>query len=276
MSIVSKIIYGFISGIVAAMPVSEQANQTLLLRLFGEEQQNPLLDLVVHIAILLAIISGCRSTLSRLRREQKNYARSKRLRNHIYDTTGIYDVRLVKTAAIPLVIGLILFPLTRYMENNLLYISAFSIVNGIFLLVQEHVRHGNKDSRSMTGFDGLLMGASGALSVLPGISRNGMIMTAGVMRGADKEHVMRWTLLLCLPAFAVMIGYDVVGIINHGVGTLSFQLLIGHLIAAAAAYCGGILSVLFMRSTVPHSGFSSYAYYSWGVALFSFILYLIA
>jgi len=128
----------------------------------------------------------------------------------------------------------------------------------------------------MTGLDGLLFGFFGALSALPGISRVGIMNAYGLARGTDRRDTLNWILILSLPALGMFLCFDVVNMFSYGLGSVSLVIIFGYLLSAAAAFCGGYFSIVFIRFLSVHTGFAGFAYYSLGTALFSFVLYLIA
>lgn len=274
MEVLENLIYGFVSGITEFLPVSSQAHQGLLRYIFGISTRDSLQNLLVHMGIILSVIVGYRETLMRLQREQKNIASGRR-RSHSLDLKSAYDLRLIKTAAIPLFIGLILSFATWRWENSLLAILAFLLLNALVLLLAEHAPQGNRDARTMTGLDGILIGVLGALSAFPGISRTGMITSYATLRGADRQYSASWAIVLSIPAMAFAIIFDFYGIFGFGVGSLTVIAFLGYIASGIAAFFGGYLGITIFQIIVRHSGFSGFAFYSLGASLLSFILYLI-
>lgn len=275
MSIFENILYGLVSGFTEFLPVSSRAHQILLRYMFGVEARNFLQEFLVHIGLLFSIFFGCRERLSRLRREQKRASSLRYKSRNSLDPKSYYDIRLLKTASFPLVIGLILSFNTTKMEGNLLIVMAFLLVNALVVFLAEHTQHGNRDSRTMTALDGIIMGVLGSLSVFPGISRTGMISAYTTVRGADYAHVTNWAILLGIPATIFFICFDIFCLITVGVGVISFPLFAGYLLAGISAFVGGYISISIFQTILNHAGFSRFAYYSVGVALFTFLLYLI-
>ena len=274
MDVLKNLIYGFISGITEFLPVSSGAHQGLIRYIFGIEARDSLQNLLVHIGIVFAVILGFRETISRLHREQKNLA-SGRKRSKSLDIKAAYDLKLVKTAAVPLFIGLILSFATWRWEGSLLAIMAFLLVNALVLLLADHAPQGNKDARTLTGLDGILIGVLGALSALPGISRTGMITSYTTLRGADRERSASWAIVLCIPAMIFAIVFDFYGIFSFGLGSLTFVGFLGYVVSGISAFFGGYLGISLLQTILGHSGFSGFAFYSLGASFLSFILYLI-
>ncbi len=276
MSIIKNILFGLVSGLTEFLPVSSRGHQAIMRCLFGLETRNSLQELLVHIGILISIFIGCRDIIARLRREQKMLSGSRRSRSKVADYKSVYDLRLLKTATVPMLLVLLLTIVTYRMDGNLLWIMAFLLLNGIVLLLADYTQHGNRDSRTMTGLDGFVMGVLGGLSAFPGISRTGMISSYTAARGADGKCIFNWSVLLGIPAILFYICMDFVGVFSSGVGTLTFSALIGYMMSGIAGFLGGYLGISILGVVLNHYSFSRFAYYSMGTSLFSFILYLIS
>lgn len=274
MSLIESILYGLVSGITEFLPVSSRAHQSLMLYLFGMETRASLQELLVHIGVLLAIVLGCREVLNRLRREQRNTSVPRR-RRHGADNRSTYELRLLKTASVPLFIGLFLRFATVRWESNLLLLLLFWLINGIILLLADHTSRGNRDSRTMSSLDGIVMGIFGALSAFPGISRTGMISSYTTARGVSNENVADWSILLGVPAMLFAGCFDFICIFGQGLGVGSFMDVLFAILSGVAAFIGAHLGISLLKFLLNQSGLSKFAYYSMGAALFSFILYLI-
>lgn len=119
------------------------------------------------------------------------------------------------------------------------------------------------------------MGVGGALGVLPGVSGIGASLTIGSICGVDRAYAVNMSLLMYLAAGAVTMIFDVLAIVTGGLGSLSFLLLMRYIVIAGAAFAGTMLAIRILRS-LAQAGWTVFAYYSWGLALFSFILNLMA
>lgn len=274
MSLIESILYGLVSGMSEFLPVSSRGHQAIMQYIFGLQTSDPIRDLLVHIGILIGLFFSCRDTLHRLHREQKGATRSRKKRSRALDSRSLYDLRLLKTAALPLIAGLLLSVSTTGWGSNLLILVGFFSLNAIILLLAEHTWHGNRDSRTMTGLDGIVMGIAGAASAFPGISRTGMISSYSVARGADHQNSATWAVLLGIPALIFAICLDFFGIFTLGI-SISFSAVAMGFVAGIAALCGGYFGISLFMAILNNSGFTPFAYYSFGAALFSFVLYLI-
>jgi len=275
MRFLESLIYGLISGLAEFLPVSAQAHQALCMMIFGTDQREPLRDLMVHIALIFALTTAARSLFSRVRREQNLSAKAVKGTLRRATAKSLMDLRLVRTAMIPMLVMLLLYLAAGAWERKPIALAIVLIINGIILIVPEYMRHGNKDARSVSPTESILIGVLGGLSAFPGISRMGACLSASVASGADKQNATNWALMLSLPALGAFIVFDLIKLMIYGFAGLTFLAFLGYIVSAAMAYLSGYLSVLILRFVTDRTGFSAFAFYSWGMALFVFFLYLI-
>lgn len=269
MNWLQSIVYGFVSGLSELMPVSSSANQYLLVKLFGVDQADPVLNFLVHIAILLSIYVTCKNMFS-----QVGWTNIRGSQRRGRTQSKNYDKRFIKTAAITF--SVVAIVLTYVFKNNfsLANVALFSLINGIVIFVSGRALQGNKDARLMSGADSLATGALSALSVLPGISRTGVALCVPMVRGADRQKALNWIILFTVPALAILTVIDIINMFT-AFQAMRFGVYLGYLLAAGAAYLGSVCAIQLMRSLALRTGYSAFAFYSWGVSLFAFILYLI-
>lgn len=276
MNLIESILYGIVSGLTEIFPVSSQANQMVMRHLFGVSEKEPIRDLLVHIAILAAVFLACRGMFVKIRREQILAYRMRRNPGQVRALKGVYDMRLIRTAAPVMLIGMfanLLF--TNFYDRRPIF-ALILLLNGALTLIPTYMHQGNRDARTMTSFDGMLVGFAAALSAIPGISRNGMIMFVTLIREADKQNGVTWALLLTVPAMVMLILLDFIAMFTVGIGAVTFSAFLGYLISMLTAFIGAYIGVNSIRMLISRSDYSGFAYYDFGLALLSMILYLIA
>ncbi len=274
MNWLQSILYGFVSGLSEFLPISSNAHQQILMHLFGIDVLDPVRDFVVHIALLLALVSACRTILEQVRRDYRIQQRAKG--RSVRQSRIALDMKLVKAAAAPMLIGMVVLTYLTNRTSNLISISVFLLINGIILYIPDRMLQANKDVRAMSGLDSLLIGLSGAISAFCGISRTGAMMSTAVARGADRQNALNWVLLLCFPALILLSAVDLVGIFTVQTDIAFWASFLSYILSGFTAYVGGYLSVLMLKYFTINKGISGFCYYSWGAALFAFIIYLTA
>ena len=268
-----SLLYGVFSGLAEFLPVSTQAHQAFCMQLFGRAQREPLRDLFVHIALLMALLHASKSLFDRVKREKQIILHSKRARP--VANKSLMDLRIVRTAALPMLVMLLFYIATIKWEANPTIVALMMVLNGIILLIPEYMRHGNKDARSISAVEGALLGIGSGLSMLPGVSRIAGGVSVATACGADRQHSVNWALMLTVPALAFYMLVDVINMFVIGFAGFTFLAFLGYLVSAVVAYLSGYFSVLLLRFMADKAGFAGFAYYSWGAAVFMFVLYLI-
>lgn len=272
MNWLQSLLYGLVSGFAEFLPISAEAHRDLLLLLMGV-QENPLLDLAVHISAMLALLLSCWPQLSKLQRERRIASVPARKRKRQPDVNSLKDLRFLKTAVIPVLFGFGLLFWTRNVTERLWLTALFFAVNGVLLYLPPYFPGGNKNAQKVSGLDGILVGLGAVLGVIPGISRITGITTVGQLRRCDRSYILDIGLLLCIPALLILSVFDVLALFTAG-AALSGGLVLSVLLAALTAFLAAYMGITFIRFLSVKAGFSGFAYYSWGAALFTFILYL--
>lgn len=270
-----SLFYGLISGITDIIPVSSQAHKTLLLTFFGAKEEPVFMRLMIHAAILAALYYGSMVQINRMLRQRRLARIPKRKRKRPVDTRSLMDYRLLLTAAIPIIIGYVFYLKVTFFYGKLIWISVFILINGVLLFVPAMLPSGNKDSRAMTPLEGVLIGFANTLSVFPGISSIGASTSAASLCGADRTYALNISLILHMVVTAALIIYDFLAIISAGLGAISIASLGAAIFAAIAAFIGAFLGIRLMRIMASNSGFHVFSLYCFGVALLTFILYLV-
>lgn len=98
--------------------------------------------------------------------------------------------------------------------------------------------------------------------------------SVGVARGAEKGYALELSLLLSIPAVVVMLCFDVYGC-AVSTGAVSTIQLLGAMIAALASFGGAHMAISFIRFICNRTTTVGFAYYSWGLAMFLFLIYLL-
>lgn len=271
-----SILYGFFSGLTDILPVSAQAHKVLLLKFFGKQGSADLLHLLIHLGIFAALYYSCQVHIIRIRRARALARVPKKKRKRPLDTRTLMDWSLLKTMVVPVVLGLYLYRYSSKMNQNLVLIALFLFLNGVILYVPQFLPTSNRDSRTLSRVEGLLMGFGGAVSVVPGISAIGAATSIGSVCGVERSYSLTMALMMNMAVTLGLAVYDILSIVNNGIGFLSAGIIARYLLTAAAAFGGTMLGIKIMRYLAREHGFSLFGVYCWGLALFSFILNLLA
>jgi undecaprenyl pyrophosphate phosphatase UppP len=268
-----KIIFALIAGFSEFLPVSAPAHR-MLYQILTNRQIEPLLLLSVHLGCLLAAVVCCGKRIKRLRRERRLAGKMRRRRSRQTDLVLLMDASILQAAAGPVVLGTLFYHKAVEWISSLVMLSLVLFLGGIVLIIPHYIVRSNKDGRSLRRSDGIIMGIGAMLGVLPGLSRIGCGYAAGAVRGADHSYTQENLFMLSIPALAVMICLDfyTVGALWSGMTALA---LLGYLLAVGLSFVAGYLTITLLRYFAAKMEFSGFAYYSWGLALFTLLIYLI-
>ena len=271
-----SLLYGLFSGLTDILPVSAQAHQTLMLKFFGIKTNMELMDFLVRLAIAAALYINCRSSLTRMSRAQMLSRIPKKKRKRPLDIRSLMDFSLLKTILVPVFLGLLLYRQASAAKSNLILLAVFVFLNGVVLYIPQYFRSCNKDSRTLSRVEGLLMGLGGAVSVVPGISAMGVSTSIASVCGFERTYALNLALMMNLFLNAGYAVYGILAIASNGVGVLSAMILLRYLFTAAVAFGSATLGIRIMKHFADGDGYSVFAFYCFGQALFTFILNLMA
>ena len=107
---------------------------------------------------------------------------------------------LIIVATLPLVL---ILPVHKYIEalsNSTVYVGIALILTGCMLLVSDKMAKGSKTEKNMLFTDALIVGLCQCVATLPGLSRSGTTITAGIATGHDRSYAVKFSLLMSIPA----------------------------------------------------------------------------
>ena len=267
-----SVIYGLLGGLFEFLPVSPDAHQALLLRLAGLGQPGYGMSLAVHIGALAAVIFSCFGKINKLALERRIAALPPRKRKRQPETVSLSELRLLKTAAIPVVLSCLLAAFFHSYLNRFWLMVIFVVLNGVFIALPHYLTRANKDARSISPLDALLIGLCSILGILPGLSRMGILISAGSIRGMDRNFCLDFTYLLAIPWLIALCVIDIAMLILQGPAGAAF---VHTLFALLASFGAGVAGIRMMRFLVVKNDSEGFAYYNWGLAMLAFVIYLI-
>ncbi|PLY15571.1 MAG: undecaprenyl-diphosphatase [Sedimenticola sp.] len=229
-----------IQGLTEFLPISSSAHLILAPRFFGYTDQGLAFDVAVHIGSLLAVVVYFRGELMLMTRDfflslpaGGEKTRHSRL------------AWMIILATIPIVIiGKLFVSLVESDLRSVLVIAATTIIFGLLLYWFDKKGSQVRDEFTVNWKDALIIGLFQTLAIIPGTSRSGITMTAGMMLGLTREAASRFSFLLSIPTI-LMSGILVTMELISQPGAVDWQsLLLGAVLSFVAAY---VCIKLFLR-----------------------------
>jgi len=271
-----SLLMGVVTGLAEILPVSAQAHSRILVKFMGKGNTSVLMNLFMHLGVLAALYLSCHPQILKMVRAKKFSRIPKRKRKRPLDTKSLMDLSLLQTMLLPVVLVLLVLRPLESLSSNTIIMATLLFVSGLILYIPQFLPSGNKDCRSLSRVEGLLMGLGGALFAIPGLSGMGAALSVASVTGVDRKYGLNMILMMDMGILAGKVLYDILDLISGSMGDLSVRILLCYLLAAAAAFAAAFLAIRLLRALAEGKGYSCFAYYSWGLALFTFILSLMA
>lgn len=270
---IQSLCYGLVAGLTDVLPVSAQAHQTLLLKLYGVRNGMELVDLFVHLGILASLYCSCRSWLFRMNRARALARVPRRRRKRPLDERSLMDFRLLRTICVPVILGLLIYGEAFALNGKLMVVAGLLLVNGVILYVPQFLPSSNRDSRTLSRVEGILTGLGGAMGVLPGMSSIGGAISMASICGMERVYALNMALLMNMVMTIGLLVWDVMGLTGI---SLTAVYLLRCLATGIAAFAANMLGIHVMRRVAAEFSNTVFGLYCIGLALFIFILNLLA
>ncbi|TAL50647.1 undecaprenyl-diphosphate phosphatase [Patescibacteria group bacterium] len=251
MTVTQAIILGLVQGITEFLPISSSGFLILVPKVFGWEVQSLAFDAFLHIATLVAIVTILWSevramTIALLIPSKDEVAMAWR-------QLAIW----IALATIPVLLVGFLFQVVFRIEFRSVEIVAWSfIVWGSVLYFVDRRTKETKDRPQGVGLKrAILIGLAQMIAIIPGTSRSGITMTAGLATGLSRETAARFSFLLSIPTIAAA-GFFGLGSVVRGDETIAFlPLTAGFAVAMISAF----ITVRFLLQFLKRYSFSKLA-----------------
>ena len=265
MSLLEAILIGIIQGATEFLPISSDGHLVLVPAVFGLTQPDLVLIGLVHAGTLLAILSYfwrdllaiARAIFAGLAQRQPFATADARL--------GYFMVLGSIPAAI---VGLLAMDFFEEQFGSPTVAAVGLLVTAAFLVAGERLNRGTRTLDRLTWLDTLIIGAFQVLALLPGVSRSGTTIAAGLGRGLDRPTAARFSFLVGLPAIA---GAGLLSILD--IFSAQGSLPLGHYAAAfIAAAVVGYGCIAFLLNWVKRHTLYPFAIYCALVGLLYLLL----
>jgi len=245
MNIFYALFLGIIQGLTEFLPVSSSGHIVMFQRIFGASEGALAFNIAVHIATLVAVIFVFWREIWHM------------IRHPFSSITILVVIATIPTA----IIGFAFRGFFEYAFASGHFIGISFIITGIILLLADklHSRiHYGKNLESISYADAILIGVAQSVAIIPGISRSGATIFAGLFRGLKKEFAIKFSFLMSIPAIlgpAIVDARNLTTTMLYDIGIL--PIIIGMLAAGITGY----LSIRFMLNLFSRASFKPFAYY---------------
>jgi undecaprenyl-diphosphatase len=266
MSPFQAFVLAVIQGVAEFLPISSSAHLILMPHFFGWRDQGLIFDIATNTGSMLAVIVYFWRDL---RKVCSDGVAQFKLSGRTLDQPLSLAPALV-LATIPLALGGVLFSdWVSTSARNPRPIAIALVFFGLLLFAADRLAKQQNGLESLRWREVLWIGLAQALALMPGTSRSGITITAGLLLGLRREEAGRFSFLLSIPAGMMVLAYDVLKLAQDGPPNGGYlPLLIGLIVSAVASYFVIDLLLTWVRTRT----FTAFVVYR--ILLGSFILTL--
>lgn len=255
MSLLQALVMGIVQGATEFLPVSSSGHLVLVPWLFSWQLGGIAFHVVLHAGTLLAVlVYFWRDLVALVRAAWRGL-----VERRPFDDPLARQAWLLILASLPAAAaGLLFEDLVAEILQTPRAVSAFLLVTAGILLISERLGRQDRDTRSMSVWDALWIGAAQALALFPGISRSGSTIAGGLTRGLPRSEAARFSFLLAVP---VIFGGTILALLDFlstpEASSQGGALMVGFLASAGVGYPAIHLLMTHVRRQ-PLTGFAIY------------------
>jgi len=235
MTLTQAVVLAIIQGITEFFPISSSAHLILAPRLLGWNDQGLIFDIATNTGSMLAVIAYFWRDLWQVLRQSLSLAKTPR---EIFGKVPVPLGPALVLATIPILIGgLLLSHWVSTAGRNPQLIAADSIVFGLLLLWADRTARSERGLGTLRWRDALAIGVAEVFALVPGTSRSGVTITAGLALGLTRPEAARFSFLLSVPASMAVLAWDVKHLIEHGPPDSGWLFMwVGLIVSAITSY----------------------------------------
>lgn len=262
MDIIQAIALAILQGLTEFLPVSSSAHLILLPVLVGWEDQGLAFDVAVHVGTLTAVVAFYRKDLAKIITAWSRSVVGKGMTDDAklawYVVLGTIPVGLV---------GITLPDVVETVFRSPLVIAGATIVFAFLLWFAE--KQAKEQRSTITLLDAVIIGLFQAIALIPGTSRSGITITAGLMTGLRREHAARFSFLLSIPVIALAGMVKGLELYKSAVPVQWDMIAIGVVLSAIVAY----ISIGWFLKLLDKVGMMPFVFYRLILGIFLFTVF---
>ncbi len=240
-------VMGIVQGLTEFLPISSSAHLVVLPWLLGWPEPGLTFNVAVHLGTLVAVLVYFWRDIVRLAVGWLSAV----VRGRVFDTSEARLGWAILVGSVPAgVVGFLandaidaFFHSGGGGRTAIVVIATLLIALGLVLWVAEHVGARSRSLQEIGLRDGVVIGLAQAFALLPGVSRSGSTITAGLFLGLERASAARFSFLLGIPAIAGAGVLETVALLREGLPAHE-QLVF--LVGITSAAVTGLLAIAFL------------------------------
>ncbi len=233
MDILQAFTLGLVQGVTEFLPISSSGFLILIPELFGWEVQDVAFDAVIHLATLMAVVVALWPDIASIKKGKT--------RNTL--------LKWLALATVPVLFVGGLFELTDFDPRSTTVVAWSFIVWGIVLYLVDRRASRPSDAVEKVGLTrAVWIGLAQAVALIPGTSRSGITITAGLHLGLSRETATKFSFLLGIPTIAIAGLVKLKDVVDGSAAVDALPLLVGFLTAGVTAFLTIKVLLTFLKT----------------------------
>lgn len=249
----TTVLLALIQGLSEFLPISSSAHLVLPSQLLGWADQGLMFDVAVHVGTLLAVVIYFRRDLLALMGDFHPGLTRNAPRGELWSLV---------IATLPVIaVGSVAGPFVEHSLRTLWVIALTTLIFGLFLGWAAWVgarSNGDAAKVTMTPRDGLVIGLAQVCALVPGVSRSGVTITAGLFLGYSPQAAARFSFLLSVPVILGAMAFLAIDILSGFSGQVPVRQM---LVAAGVAGISAYLTIAFFLRLLDRIGLMPFVGY---------------
>ena len=278
MRIWDAILLGLVQGVAEFLPISSSGHLSILQNLFHMQETGEghlFFDVLLHLATLVSVCIAYRREVMDIVWEilswfRKDPPAEQRPREPV---SARRLILMIVFATIPLFVMVFFNDYVEPLYYSTVFIGIALLLTGCMLFISDRMIPGRKKEKSMRIRDALIVGICQAVAVIPGLSRSGTTITAGMATGLDRQFAVKFSFLISIPAILGANLLSLFDVIKSG--GVNFALLPIYLVGMIVAGVSGYFSISLIRRIAQKGKFGGFAYYCWAAGVLAILLSII-
>ena len=263
MDILQIIVLALVQGLTEFLPISSSAHLILVPYLTDWPDQGLAFDVAVHVGTLTAVVLYFRKQIKVM-----FFAWIASLKGRHSEDSKLAWAVLIGTIPVGLA-GLLFKDVISEHLRTPLVIAATTIIFGLLLGYSHCSGKRARDEHSLSWKDIIVIGCAQAIALIPGTSRSGITITAGLMLGLTAPAAARFSFLLSIPVIVLAGGVETMDYLKVADISDMGDLIIGALISAVSAY----MCIHYFLILLERIGMTPFVVYRLGLGIVLLLLY---
>lgn len=255
MYITRVLLLGIVQGLTEFLPVSSSGHLILLQNYLGFREPTVFFDVLLHVGTLAAIVVFFRKelfliilSLVKFKTKDKKFLFYRQI-----------TLALILGTIPTVFLGLIFYRMKEFFIQGTFIIAIMLLFTGVFLWVGEKFSTSNPQEKQKVSIkDALIIGLMQGVSLIPGVSRSGITISSGLMRGLGRKLSFKYSFFLFLPA---VIGALILEV--REVKTVPPQLILPYVIGPLVAFIIGLGALKVLKKILMEKKLAIFSWYCW-------------